>query len=152
MKVLFLTDCFGAHALQVLGWDLAIDKFQTEPLCQKNQGDLGRIGNEGKHALSTEYLANLNAVKTSHEFLALPHLDAVRKSFAVQLAVSLLHVIHDPGAILIFTRHRSAVLDDPIKGRIAAYPEFSGPQNLLHALGDLQSLWIQDESIVWCVP
>ena len=71
-----------------------------------------------KHALAGEHTGGADAIESAHEFVAIPHLDAVRVAEAVHLDVGGGHRGQNPRAALAGARGRGTRANHPLKGAI----------------------------------
>lgn len=106
-------DC--AEALEVLGVNLAVDEPKAPGLelpDEAHEDDLGCIGREREHRLTTKDRTDGDTVDSTDELVVESSLGTVGVSELVEAFISVDHVAGDPGSVLIGAGDRGAALDD----------------------------------------
>jgi len=131
----------GAQAFEMFRIDLAIDQLYPLRLQLLNIADksvFARIADLAEHALAKKHPAHPDAVQSSNQFSVLPRFRAVRITGLMQPDISLPDFIGDPGAFLPPPCHCLALTDHLPEISIDAEIECLPPDQLSHALTDLE--------------
>ena len=112
----------------------------------------GSIRNLGKHAFPTENMPHIDPVQTADQCVILPYFHRFGDSQFVQFAISLNHLVGNPGSVLTIAFYLLAIRDDFPEILVESQPENIPVQDVPHTFGNHQFVQKQHHSGVWRPP
>lgn len=116
----FLADFVGAELKEMGVEVLGIEEFEfllAKELDEKDQGNFAGICHGMKHAFAAEHFAQGHAIESAHEFVILPHFEAMGEAKSVEFTIRVDDFLGDPS---IAGSEGGALFDDCLEVAVDA--------------------------------